>query len=388
MADTRKKTILIVIQRYLPGTKTGGPVRSIYNLVEWLGDEFDFRIVTLDRDSGDTEPYPDKEPGRWYMVGKGNVRYLAPHEAGILALRRIIHAIPHDVLHLESVLAATSIKLLLLRRLGMVNDEMITIAPRGHLGAGALRQKSFKKQVFLRLVQVLNLYRGLVWSATSDGERTEIIRYFGKREANRIHVLPNLPTRAAETNTLSSLTKLSGHLQIIFLSRISRKKNLHFALETLRHITGSVVFDIYGPLEDERYWSECQTVIEQLPSNVQVKYCGVVPFEQTNAVMSQYDLFFLSTLHENYGHAIFEALSAGCPVLISDQTPWEGLEAADAGWVIALDNQAGFVNVINLCVEADHDTAVYYRRSAQRYAEQYVRESMQMEQFRALFGIK
>jgi len=39
-------------------------------------------------------------------------------------------------------------------------------------------------------------------------------------------------------------------------------------------------------------------------------------------------------------------------------------------------------------VEADHDTAVYYRRSAQRYAEQYVRESMQMEQFRALFGIK
>ena len=53
--DVRK--ILIVMGRYLPGYKDGGPVRSIKNLVDRLGTEYEFYILTVDRDHGDTEPY-------------------------------------------------------------------------------------------------------------------------------------------------------------------------------------------------------------------------------------------------------------------------------------------------------------------------------------------
>jgi len=55
MTDGRKD-ILIIMGRYLPGYKDGGPVRSIKNLTDFLGREYNFKILTCDRDHGDTEP--------------------------------------------------------------------------------------------------------------------------------------------------------------------------------------------------------------------------------------------------------------------------------------------------------------------------------------------
>ena len=69
--------ILIVVGRYLPGFRAGGPIRSIANTVDWLGDEFEFQIVTADRDIGDKCPYPGIRRDDWQMVGKGQVRYVS-----------------------------------------------------------------------------------------------------------------------------------------------------------------------------------------------------------------------------------------------------------------------------------------------------------------------
>ena len=48
-----KTTILSSVGYYLPGYKAGGPIRTLANMVDRLGDEFQFKIVTLDRDFGD-----------------------------------------------------------------------------------------------------------------------------------------------------------------------------------------------------------------------------------------------------------------------------------------------------------------------------------------------
>ena len=52
-----KKTILCFVDHYLPGYKAGGPIQSIVNLVENLGDEFEFYIICNDRDQLDRQPY-------------------------------------------------------------------------------------------------------------------------------------------------------------------------------------------------------------------------------------------------------------------------------------------------------------------------------------------
>ena len=54
-----KPIILVFVRHYLPGYRSGGPVRSLANLVDNLGDSLDFRIVTMDRDASDTVSYPD-----------------------------------------------------------------------------------------------------------------------------------------------------------------------------------------------------------------------------------------------------------------------------------------------------------------------------------------
>ena len=56
--------------RYLPGHKDGGPLRTIVNLTEALGDEYQFYIACLDRDNGDTEAYPDIQRNKWNKVVK------------------------------------------------------------------------------------------------------------------------------------------------------------------------------------------------------------------------------------------------------------------------------------------------------------------------------
>jgi len=50
--------------------------------------------------------------------------------------------------------------------------------------------------------------------------------------------------------------------------------------------------------------------------------------------LADYDAFIFPTLGENFGHVIIESLSAGCPVLCSDQTPWNDVFRAGGGSVI------------------------------------------------------
>ncbi|HBI22280.1 MAG TPA: group 1 family glycosyltransferase, partial [Legionella sp.] len=117
----------------------------------------------------------------------------------------------------------------------------------------------------------------------------------------------------------------------------SPTKNLYFALQVLERIESTLVFDVYGPIEDKEYWQVCLDLIEQLPSNIVVNYMGTVTPAQVADVFSAYDLFFFPTLGENYGHVIAESMSVGTPVLLSDQTPWQNLEDDRLGWDLPLD---------------------------------------------------
>lgn len=67
--------MLVFVAYYLPGYQSGGPVRSIANFVDHLGDEFHIRIITRDRDALGTEPYAGVVIDHWNTVGKAQVFY-------------------------------------------------------------------------------------------------------------------------------------------------------------------------------------------------------------------------------------------------------------------------------------------------------------------------
>ena len=57
MAETISLKILILVDYFVPGFKAGGPIQSIRYIVDHLNKEFDLRIVTRDRDMGDSHSY-------------------------------------------------------------------------------------------------------------------------------------------------------------------------------------------------------------------------------------------------------------------------------------------------------------------------------------------
>lgn len=140
-------------------------------------------------------------------------------------------------------------------------------------------------------------------------------------------------------------------------------KNLDYALKVLSKVKASVIFDIYGPAEDEDYWKICNDLIKKLPANVSVNYFGSVHPDQVAAIFSRYDLFFFPTRGENYGHVIAEALSVGTAVLLSDQTPWRDLQSERLGWDLPLDDMEQFVSIIEKYSEMPSNEKIEWRQN-------------------------
>lgn len=375
--------VLALMDYYLPGVRAGGPVRSVQHLGERLGEAVAVRVLTRDRDVGDAAPYPGTGPG-WHERGPLRVRYLPPGALGPAGLARAIRETPHDVLYLNSLFSPRfSILPLLLRRVGRLPRRPVVLAPRGELHPGALGggwgpgvprplaralppPRAVKKHLYLGACRAAGLLRGVLWQASSPEEARDIRRHAGA--GARIMVAPDLgPLPPAAPPPPRQ--KEPGRLRVLFLSRIVPKKNLHGAIEILRGVDAQVELEIHGPAEDAAYWQSCRRALETLAPNVRAAYRGPVAHAEVPGVLRRSHVLLLPTRGENFGHVILEALVEGCPVLVSDQTPWRGLAARGAGWDLPLDRPEAFCAALERC--AAMDAAEYDRLS--RGAAEYGR---------------
>lgn len=383
MSRTSRPVVIIAIRHYLPGYKFGGPIRTVSNMVQCLGDEFDFRIYTSDRDVSDYESYQEVSLEQWNTVGKANVYYLSGRKLNFGDWRSILSDNPRSVLYLNSLfdVSHTLVPLLAARSLPEGYIRLV-IAPRGEFSPGALEIKWWKKTPFLFLAQKIGLYKTTTWHASSESEASLIKEKFGSN--CDVMVAQNMPqTVTPLPEKFEFIENPDGELTVVFLARISRMKNLEFALDVLAVTPFPVIFDIWGPVEDVGYWRDCKEIIQRLPSNIRVKYRGAVAHHNVMKVLSSYDLLFLPTLGENYGHVIAESFSVGTPVLISDRTPWKGLFSDGVGWDLPLE--AGCVSFVAALFEANEkplSIRVEWRKSVLAYAEKRLVESSISEENR------
>ena len=374
--------VLLLTDYYLPGFRAGGPIRSTSNIVEALGSTHEFSILSRDRDLGDSEPYGDAERS-WTPIGHAAVRYLPPGNSALMELWRILRRRPHDILYLNSLFSFRfSILPLILRKSGAAPRVPVIVAPRGELSPGALSIRTSKKRLFLRLAARLGLHRNVLWHATDPEERGEIRRWFGAN--SRVHVAPNISVEAPVVPPIAA-PKVPGRLRAVFLSRIAAKKNLHHALDLLEGLDGEVTYHIFGPIEDPAYWRRCKQRAGKLSPHIRIHYAGELQHGQVAEVLASFDLFFLPTLGENFGHVILEALAAGCPVLISDQTPWRDLQAAGVGWDIPLAEDQRFRDVLRDCLLMTNETRKAFRDRAVSFAREWSAAANATERTAALF---
>ena len=377
------KTILVFADWFEPGYKAGGPIRSCVHFVHQMKDEYNIYVFTTDRDLNETAPYHNIKTDKWIAYEKGiQVFYCSPQLLTWGHIRDQIKAINPDFIYLNSMYSRYfTIYPLLMRRLGVIISKII-LAPRGMLKESAVQFKSGKKKMFLTAFRRMGLHRFIHFHATDKTEVNDVQRYFG--EKTQVTMASNFPGMIKDYP--GSIVKKKDELSVIFIGRLHPVKNLDFLLRSLQPVKGSIALTIVGNAEDETYVEQCKAIVKGFPPNIQVKFAGEIPNNELGKIITQHHIFALPTQGENFGHAIFEALAAGKPVLISDQTPWRNLAEAKAGWDVSLQQPDQFTAALQRAVLFDQVEYDALSHSAWQYVRQFVQQSELKKAYNNIFS--
>ncbi len=246
-------------------------------------------------------------------------------------------------------------------------SQKLIISPRGVLQPGSLAVKSVKKMIYLFLLRKSRLLSDCFWHATAKSEFDAIVKYFGKNCS--IEIIGNVPKVPLQYITAS--TKQSGVLRLIHLSLITPVKNIKQLIQVCKSCKQSIVVDIYGPVKDADYWDTCTEEMKQLPNNVVVEYKGDLQPSLVQSTISTYDALILLTKGENFGHALFESLSVGRPIITSFFTPWTNLQQKNAGWNVDIDDPKHITVLLDQLALMDTILWTPYCDNAHQLAKEY-----------------
>ncbi len=376
-----KKKLTILIDWYLPGTKAGGPVRSVFSLVQLLKNELEISIITTNTDLGTNTAYSSITPNTWIEQDGIKVFYFSHENLNKQTLTQLLLETNSDVIYLNSFWSYWfSIFVIQLKNNGILNCPVI-LAPRGMLGMGALSIKPLKKKLYLTLSKLKGFYDHVSFQATNQQELNDLKAQFKNANAKIIANVSN----ASPIHLNKS--KQENVIDLFFLSRISKVKNLHFALEVLSKVSSSIKvnYTIYGNIEDAAYWEHCSQLISKLPAHINVNYKGELAFDKIQTTIAQHHFLFLPTLNENFGHSIVESLMSGCPVIISDQTPWNDIKEANAGFAIPLNDHQKFVDVIEQMASLTNEAYQVKANAAIAYISKKINIPLIKENYLKLF---
>ena len=316
------KKILLVHDNHYLGEKSGGPYHSVRGLFLIFSKHFETEILTK------------------IEVGENidNFSNIITHDK--------LDITKYHCIVINSFFTLTSLKLILIYRKGF-----LIIMPRGELMKNVLHQnkfKFFKKIAFIYLFKILTnfLKPNLFLGCTNNFEIMEVNRYL--KNFQKI-LMPNVIQLNEITKVLTGkyLNKIDT-LQVLFFSRIDRKKNIELTLKLLSRSNRKIEFNIYGYSDDKIYFKELNELISNYNSeHLKVYLNGFIDLPTLKLNLSKYHLFVLHSFGENFCHSIVEMFFLGIPCLISDNTPWKNIEKNGLGWDVSNSDENKHIDIIN-----------------------------------------
>jgi glycosyltransferase involved in cell wall biosynthesis len=346
---------------------------------------YEISVLTSDTDLGESGPYKEVPANRWMDRDPGiRIHYASRESLTSKKLEELISGESPDFIYLNSMysyrFSVLPMKLLWRKKVHVP----VILSPRGMLRESAIKLKSVKKKLFIALLNRLQIPEKIRFHATDGQEKRDILRYFPKAKA--VTLIPNFSADLPER--IAPIEKKPGILRCVYISRIMPIKNILFFLKLLNRVPDELQmeFTIYGEVEDERYWQQAQKVIYSLQKNITVLYRGPLPHEKVIPGLEANHLFVLPSTGENFGHAIFEAFSAGRPALISDKTPWRGLQNLQVGWDIPLDAPEAWLAALREAADADQQCFNSWSEKCRQYAREHRERSDLKEAYIKLFS--
>ena len=374
-APVKRQKILLLYPYYWPHYKAGGPVQSLFNMATVFKEECDLYFLSLTRDIDGTISNQAVPKGQWSKGPNQENIYFTNAITPWLILKLAKQVLP-DVIFINGMFNITTTVpgLLWAKWLGV----KLVISPRGMLQAWALKRNPYVKKLVLAIFKLI-LNSQETWHATDAQEKSDIIKLFGIKQ--RVYIAANVPRTVGQLVPLS-FPERSGKIKLVFLSLINANKNIHLIIDATNKWEGRFSLDIFGPVIDVDYWKRCQGKIK----SHWIFYRGPVAPWEVQQTLQQCHFFVLPTLGENFGHAIYDALASGVPVIISKNTPWKDIDVSHAGIYMDLDNENALDKILAMVSAMDQDTYETYRRASHNYAKQYSESRNYRNEYKFLLG--
>lgn len=250
-------------------------------------------------------------------------------------LSRLLHdrAKEFDLLHIHSLwlypsLIASSVA----RKYGIP----YLLRPAGSLEPQALSRRAGLKQLYFHLCERRIIENAAAIHAVSSQERDHVATMNLGPECvmipNGIDTTPyeSLPPQA-EARAHFAISP--SRPVLLYVGRIHPIKGLDLLvpiLQRLRNRFPDILLLIGGP-DQTPYAHELKASYERGGVLPQCQFLGELNAASKALAYRAADLFVLPSLSENFGLVVAEAMAAGTPAIVSDQTPWALLKTRDAG---------------------------------------------------------
>lgn len=307
----------------------GGPsksVRSLANALARAGEPVDL-LTTLE--SGYPMAAGDHDAAKIHSFPRIVPRSLCRSPD----LRRYLLSTPFDCLHHHALWLLT---LRYAHAAARKFGAPLVISPRGMMSGWAYEHHRWRKTLANHLVHPDAFHAAAGWHATSP-EEADDIRKLGFSQPICVSpngvALPTDPELSDARKTWETLCPVSREKPIVlFYSRFHRKKRLLELIDLwLAEARGDWHLLIVG-MAEEYTADSLATRIAGLGASEKITVLDGANRPPPYAIAS---LFVLPSHSENFGLVIAEALAAGVPALVTDTTPWQGLNRHDCGWCVS-----------------------------------------------------
>ncbi len=374
--------LFIITEYFYPISDAGGPIRSIENLINVFNKSHFLKLITsANSHQGVSLPLAIKsdcfvsEP-----ITKTDIYYSKNSLKGYFSILKFLFKNRNHLFFINGLFIP---RLSILPALICKN---IIISPRGMLINDTLGQKAIFKRLYLFLLKKV-ISNNAIWHATDQAEVSDIKRFFG--ENTRIELITNIPVQPLDI--IAKNQKKIGSLKLIYFSLVVEKKGLLTSIQNLKALNLPIHLDIFGSVKDQSYWKLCLNEINQNTSLATFNYRGHANPADAQTILANYDAFILLTKGENFGHAIYESLSVGTPVILSNKTPWKFDSSANPpGWIINNDNDGidseTLKQIITNLYLMNNDVYALSSKAAQTYAVDFYNRHDFKKEYTDLFN--
>jgi glycosyltransferase involved in cell wall biosynthesis len=322
--------LFIITEYFYPFSDAGGPIRSIEQILGLLSHKSSIKLISS-ANNHQGKKLPNHEKVNQFVnepITNTSIYHSSNSITGIINLLKLFLKNRQHTFYINGMFIPR------LSLLPALICKKAIISPRGMLINETLGTKSIFKKIYL-FIYKLAVSKKAIWHATDAAEVLDIKRFFGER-AN-VRLITNIPVKPL--GDIPTKQKQNESLKLVYYSLIVEKKGLLTLIQALKNLNLPISLDIYGSIKDQSCWDKCLHEINANQSKATFNYLGHANPSYSQSILAKYDAFVLLTKGENFGHSIYEALSVGTPVIITNKTPWQ-FENADnpQGWIINYEN--------------------------------------------------